>query len=59
MYLSGRGPIMVNSNYYGMDLLYHRPTSRQASRAANLVYSIFSFRSILDKEKVKPVSNQV
>jgi len=47
---------MVNSNYYGMDLLYHKPTSRQASRAAGLCHAFFAFRSVMDKEKVKPVS---
>jgi len=55
VYLAGRGPIMVNSNYYGMDLIYYKPTGRQASRAANLIYSMFHFRSVLDKENVKPV----
>ncbi|XP_064817355.1 carnitine O-palmitoyltransferase 1, liver isoform-like, partial [Oncorhynchus masou masou] len=32
IYLRGRGPIMVNSNYYAMDFLYVFPTSLQAAR---------------------------
>nr|CAB3230596.1 carnitine O-palmitoyltransferase 1, muscle isoform-like [Phallusia mammillata] len=55
VYLAGRGPIMVNSNYYGMDLLYHIPTNRQASRAAGFCHALFAFRSVLDKENVKPI----
>ncbi|XP_078494442.1 carnitine O-palmitoyltransferase 1, liver isoform isoform X2 [Ciona intestinalis] len=55
VYLAGRGPIMVNSNYYGMDLLYHNPTPVQASRAANIVHAMFAFRSTLDKELIKPI----
>ncbi|XP_076801897.1 carnitine O-palmitoyltransferase 1, liver isoform-like isoform X2 [Clavelina lepadiformis] len=55
VYLAGRGPIMVNSNYYGMDLLYHQPTSKQTSRAASFVHALFAFRSTLDKENIKPI----
>uniref|UniRef100_H2YB10 Uncharacterized protein n=1 Tax=Ciona savignyi TaxID=51511 RepID=H2YB10_CIOSA len=55
VYLAGRGPIMVNSNYYGMDLLYHVPTNIQTSRAANVVHALFAFRSTLDKEMIKPI----
>lgn len=55
VYLSGRGPIMVNSNYYGMDLIHIQPTPRQTSRAATVIHCLFAFRSILDKEKIKPI----
>jgi len=58
IYLSGRGPIMVNSNYYGLDLLFYKPTNRQASRAASIIYNLFSFRSKLDKEEIKPIMMQ-
>lgn len=47
---------MVNSNYYGMDLLYYVPTTSQASRAASVIHYLFRFRSKLDKEQIKPVS---
>jgi len=56
VYLSGREPIMVNSNYYGMDMYHYLPTERQAARAATLVHAIFVFRSLLDREMVKPVN---
>uniref|UniRef100_A0A8C5EJD9 carnitine O-palmitoyltransferase n=1 Tax=Gouania willdenowi TaxID=441366 RepID=A0A8C5EJD9_GOUWI len=40
IYLRGRGPIMVNSNYYAMDFLYVFPTSVQAARAGNAIHAI-------------------
>ncbi|XP_077976596.1 carnitine O-palmitoyltransferase 1, muscle isoform-like isoform X1 [Styela clava] len=55
VYLAGRGPIMVNSNYYGMDLMFMQPTSSQISRAATITHALFAFRSTLDKEKIKPI----
>jgi len=58
VYLAGRSPIMVNSNYYGMDLLYYVPTTSQASRAASVIHYLFRFRSKLDKEQIKPIIMQ-
>uniref|UniRef100_A0A4W5KC02 Carnitine O-palmitoyltransferase 1, muscle isoform n=1 Tax=Hucho hucho TaxID=62062 RepID=A0A4W5KC02_9TELE len=47
IYLRGRSPIMVNSNFYAMDLLYVTPTHRQAARAGNAVHAMLQYR--LDK----------
>uniref|UniRef100_A0AAX7SIX8 carnitine O-palmitoyltransferase n=1 Tax=Astatotilapia calliptera TaxID=8154 RepID=A0AAX7SIX8_ASTCA len=44
VYLRGRSPIMVNSNYYGMDFLYVTPTPIQAARAGNSIHSFFLYR---------------
>nr|XP_056701967.1 carnitine O-palmitoyltransferase 1, muscle isoform [Euleptes europaea] len=55
IYLRGRGPIMVNSNYYIMDFLYARPTQLQAARAGNAVHSILLYRRKLDREELMPV----
>uniref|UniRef100_A0A7N8XKC5 carnitine O-palmitoyltransferase n=1 Tax=Mastacembelus armatus TaxID=205130 RepID=A0A7N8XKC5_9TELE len=46
VYLRGRSPIMVNSNYYGM-----------AARAGNSIHSFFLYRRKLNKEELKPVSS--
>lgn len=54
VYLRGRGPLMVNSNYYGMDFLYMTPTPIQAARAGNIIHAIFLYRRKLDKEEIKP-----
>uniref|UniRef100_A0A8C1BWD6 carnitine O-palmitoyltransferase n=1 Tax=Cyprinus carpio carpio TaxID=630221 RepID=A0A8C1BWD6_CYPCA len=44
VYLRSRSPIMVNSNYYGMDFLYVTPTSTQAARAGNTITALFLYR---------------
>uniref|UniRef100_A0A7N6AD24 Carnitine O-palmitoyltransferase n=1 Tax=Anabas testudineus TaxID=64144 RepID=A0A7N6AD24_ANATE len=54
VYLRGRGPIMVNSNYYGMDFLYVIPTPIQAARAGNSIHAFFLYRRKLNKEEIKP-----
>uniref|UniRef100_A0A6Q2Z385 carnitine O-palmitoyltransferase n=1 Tax=Esox lucius TaxID=8010 RepID=A0A6Q2Z385_ESOLU len=51
IYLRGRGPIMVNSNYYGMDFLYVTPTPLQAARAGNTLHAAFMYRRKLNKEE--------
>uniref|UniRef100_A0A671RDB1 Carnitine O-palmitoyltransferase 1, liver isoform-like n=1 Tax=Sinocyclocheilus anshuiensis TaxID=1608454 RepID=A0A671RDB1_9TELE len=56
IYLRGRGPIMVNSNYYAMDFLYVIPTTRQAARAGNSIHAIMMYRRKLDRAQIKPVS---
>ncbi|XP_067389199.1 carnitine O-palmitoyltransferase 1, muscle isoform isoform X1 [Emydura macquarii macquarii] len=55
VYLRGRGPVMVNSNYYAMDFLYVTPSPWQAARAANVVHSILLYRRKLDREEIPPV----
>ncbi|XP_035520365.1 carnitine O-palmitoyltransferase 1, liver isoform isoform X1 [Morone saxatilis] len=55
IYLRGRGPIMVNSNYYAMDFLYVFPTNIQAARAGNAIHAIMLYRRKLDRGQVKPI----
>ncbi|XP_006748738.1 carnitine O-palmitoyltransferase 1, liver isoform isoform X1 [Leptonychotes weddellii] len=55
IYLRGRGPLMVNSNYYAMDLLYVLPTQIQAARAGNAIHAILLYRRRLDREEIKPI----
>uniref|UniRef100_A0A9J7Z8N0 carnitine O-palmitoyltransferase n=1 Tax=Cyprinus carpio carpio TaxID=630221 RepID=A0A9J7Z8N0_CYPCA len=54
VYLRGRGPIMVNSNYYGMDFLYVTPTPIQAARAGNTLHACLLYRRKLNREEIKP-----
>ncbi|XP_029576418.1 carnitine O-palmitoyltransferase 1, liver isoform isoform X2 [Salmo trutta] len=58
IYLRGRGPIMVNSNYYAMDFLYVFPTSLQAARAGNAIHAIMLYRRMLDRAQIKPLMLQ-
>uniref|UniRef100_A0A8C4Y9Y2 carnitine O-palmitoyltransferase n=1 Tax=Gopherus evgoodei TaxID=1825980 RepID=A0A8C4Y9Y2_9SAUR len=54
VYLRGRGPLMVNSNYYAMDFLYVTPTPLQAARAGNVVHALLLYRRLLNREQIKP-----
>ena len=56
VYLRGRSPIMVNSNFYGVDAILDNPTNIQASRAANVVYSMLQYRRKIEHEQIEPVS---
>lgn len=55
VYLRGRSPIMVNSNFYGMDAVMQQPTTIQAARAANVVYAMLQFRRTTDREELQPI----
>jgi len=55
VYLRGRQPLMVNSNFYGIDALVEGPTTKQTARAANLIYSSLLFRKQIDRQELKPV----
>ncbi|OXB59700.1 hypothetical protein ASZ78_012621, partial [Callipepla squamata] len=55
IYLRGRGPIMVNSNYFAMDFLYLSPTTIQAARAGNVIHAILLYRKKLDRQEIKPI----
>ncbi|XP_029440050.1 carnitine O-palmitoyltransferase 1, brain isoform isoform X2 [Rhinatrema bivittatum] len=58
IYLRGRSPLMVNSNYYAMDFLYVTPTPVQAARAGNTVHAILLYRRRLSREELKPLMIQ-
>uniref|UniRef100_A0A8C8VIR6 carnitine O-palmitoyltransferase n=1 Tax=Pelusios castaneus TaxID=367368 RepID=A0A8C8VIR6_9SAUR len=55
VYLRGRGPLMVNSNYYAMDFLYVTPTPIQAARAGNVTHALLLYRRLLNREEIKPL----
>ncbi|XP_062403002.1 carnitine O-palmitoyltransferase 1, muscle isoform [Sardina pilchardus] len=55
IYLKGRGPIMVNSNFYVMDLMYVTPTHRQAARAGNVVHAMLQYRRKLERGEHTPL----
>ncbi|KAM9582381.1 carnitine O-palmitoyltransferase 1, muscle isoform [Guaruba guarouba] len=55
IYLRGRSPIMVNSNYYAMDFLYVTPSHIQAARAGNAVHAMILYRRKLDRGELPPL----
>ncbi|XP_036167239.1 carnitine O-palmitoyltransferase 1, muscle isoform isoform X2 [Myotis myotis] len=55
IYLRGRNPLMVNSNYYAMDFVLIKNTDVQAARLGNIVHAMITYRRKLDREDIKPV----
>ncbi|KAF6268824.1 carnitine palmitoyltransferase 1B [Rhinolophus ferrumequinum] len=55
IYLRGRNPLMVNSNYYVMDFVFTKNTDVQAARLGNIVHAMITYRRKLDREQIKPV----
>lgn len=55
VYLRGRSPLMVNSNFYGTDAILLHPTHLQAARAANVTHAAFLFRRLVDRQTLQPV----
>lgn len=58
VYLRGRSPIMINSNYYCTDSYRVQPSTDQASRAAVLTRCCLEFKQQLDREELRPMLMQ-
>lgn len=57
VYLRGRSPLMINSNYHTYDI-FIIPSHKQAARAAGLVHEMLQFRDRIEKETLKPIMVQ-
>lgn len=55
VYLMGRTPIAINSNYYVLDQSYWKPTNRQISRAASIVHHTLVVKRQIDREELPPL----
>ena len=58
VYLRGRAPIMINSNYYVIDSLDWVPTGNQAARTAGLLNQADKFKALVDWERLEPMRLQ-
>lgn len=58
VYLRGRSPLMVNSNFYGTDAIFMNFTNKQAARAANIVHHLLSFRRLIERQELQPIMIQ-
>ena len=58
VYLRGRSPIMVNSNFYGIDTLFKHPSRVQAARAANVIHEALLFRRSIERADLEPIMVQ-
>lgn len=57
VYLRGRGPLMINSNFYGIDAIYMQTTNVQAARAAHITSLLLIFRRTVERQELQPVSD--
>ncbi|XP_060521132.1 carnitine O-palmitoyltransferase 1, liver isoform isoform X2 [Cylas formicarius] len=55
VYLRGRYPLMINSNFYGIDAIMLHPTANQAARAASVINSLLMFRRLVDRQELDPI----
>lgn len=55
IYLSGRMPIAINSNYYCFDQSYSHPSHIQCSRTAVIIHNCLVFKRLIDREKLQPL----
>jgi hypothetical protein len=55
VYLRGRSPIAVNSNFYVLDSARSHPTTVPEARAAVLLYAMMRYRERLEAEAIPPV----
>ncbi|XP_026315615.1 carnitine O-palmitoyltransferase 1, liver isoform [Hyposmocoma kahamanoa] len=58
VYLRGRSPLMVNSNFYGTDAILMKPTSSQAARAGAVIHLCLKFRRLIDRQELEPIMLQ-
>lgn len=58
VYLRGRSSLMINSNYYGVDVLSKIETNRQSARAAVAVNLIIKFRDWIERQELEPIMFQ-
>lgn len=55
VYLRGRSPLVVNSNFYGIDAILIKPVHTQAARAATVISICLQFRRLIERQELEPV----
>lgn len=58
VYLRGRTPLMVNSNFYGIDALFLKNTQKQSARAAMIINLLLQFRRLIERQELQPIMAQ-
>lgn len=58
VYLRGRSPLMINSNFYAADPIFMHFTNNQAARAANIIYLLLQFRRSIERQELQPIMIQ-
>lgn len=55
VYLSSRGPLPINSNYYVLDQEHWTPSPVQTARISSAVYNLLKFKQLRDRETLEPL----
>lgn len=55
VYLRGRSPLMVNSNFYGLDAITLEVSNLQAARAAVVIDIALRWRRMVERQELEPV----
>ncbi|XP_049818762.1 carnitine O-palmitoyltransferase 1, liver isoform isoform X2 [Aethina tumida] len=55
VYLRGRSPLMINSNFYGIDAILEHRSKIQAARAASAIYTFLTFRRLVERQELEPI----
>lgn len=55
VYLRGRSPLMVNSNFYGIDAILMHPTHCQTARAATVINTVLQYRRLIERQELEPI----
>ncbi|XP_023170775.1 carnitine O-palmitoyltransferase 1, liver isoform isoform X2 [Drosophila hydei] len=58
VYLRGRSPLCVNSNFYGTDAIFMNLTNVQSARAANVISLLLNFRRLIEHQELQPIMVQ-
>lgn len=59
VYLRGRSPLMINSNFYGIDALFLNTTDNQSARAAMIISLLLQFRRLIERQELQPVKKML
>ncbi|XP_017785605.1 PREDICTED: carnitine O-palmitoyltransferase 1, liver isoform isoform X2 [Nicrophorus vespilloides] len=55
VYLRGRSPLMINSNFYGVDTIMMDTDKGQAARAASAINSCLHYRRLVERQELQPI----
>lgn len=55
VYLRSRTPLIVNSNFYGIDAIMLHSTNIQAARAAMIIWQCLQYRRLIERQELEPV----
>ncbi|XP_014600783.1 PREDICTED: carnitine O-palmitoyltransferase 1, liver isoform isoform X3 [Polistes canadensis] len=55
VYLRGRSPLVINSNFYGIDAILMHPTTNQAARAASTIHFCLQYRRLIERQQLEPI----